>query len=81
LNITFYFAPEGGKVLQSLCLYVFCLFLVSSFPCLKKHTSKLDDIFHTHCLWPLLSPSLMTVQYVVYFGFYGWRQVFTHWGQ
>jgi len=43
---------------------------------LKNHKSKFHEIFYKCHLWPWLSPRLMTVQYVMYFRFCGWRRVF-----
>jgi len=43
---------------------------------LRNHTSRLHKTFCTSYLWPWLSPPLITIQYVRYFMFYGWRHEF-----
>jgi len=64
--------PDGCKALQSLCLYV-CL---SACLCQKQHV---QTSFYTCHLWPWLSFSLMTMQYVMHFPVYGRHHVFTSW--
>jgi len=62
--------PDGCKVLQS--LYV-CLSACLS---QKQHV---QSSFYTCHLWPWLSFSLMTMQYVMHFPVYGRHHVFTSW--
>jgi len=53
------------------CMYV-CLSVRS-----HKHMSMFRDVLCPSYLWPWLGPAPTTVQYVMYFRFYGWRHVFT----
>ena len=43
---------------------------------LKDEISKLHEIFRTCYLCSCLSPSVTTVEYVMYFRFCGWRRVY-----
>ena len=69
---------EGCKVLRSACVCVcLCVGYVCPLACLNNQTSKLRRIFYARFLWLSLGPSTTRMQYIVYFWFYGIRQVFT----
>jgi len=48
---------------------------VSAVAYLKNNVSRLHKIFCRCYMWPWLSPALITVQYVLYLRFCGWRNI------
>jgi len=68
----------GGEVLRWACCRPMSVSLyVSPLACLKNNTSELHTIFCTCYLRPWVGPCLITVQYVMYFRFCGWRHIVT----
>ena len=70
----------GCEAFRSACVYV-CLFVCMPFAYLKNLMSEFNEFFCTCYLQLWLGPPLTTVQYVMYFRFCGWPDVFTRWGQ
>ena len=65
---------------MSVCSFV-CLFVYLSIRINWKVCGQTSTIFCACCLWSWLGPSLMTMRYVMYFRFYGWRHVLVPWDQ
>jgi len=60
--------PDKGPL--NGCCWCCCLYW-----CLMKDVSKLHQIFYAWYLWLWLSPPLVVLQYIMYFGFCGWYHV------
>ena len=75
-KLDYYFAPDRGAKYchQRVCMFV-CLSLCL-LAYLKICTSKFHQISCTRYLSPWIGPRLTATQYVTYFRFCGWRDVF-----
>jgi len=70
-----YWAPVGLRSIvmsMSVCLSAH----ITQKPC-----GRTSPTFCACCLWPYLDPSLTLLRYIMYFWFYGWRNVFMPWEQ
>jgi len=72
LNCVVIFTPprSGIGILQSVCL---CVCLSASISLEPLYQSSQN--FYADPLWPWLGPPLAALRYIIYFWFYGWRQI------